>query len=241
MWNNLAKGLAVAAIALGAVAAYLLWERSDAQHRLNESAGKIQNLEQELARVQADVGKVSKEKAEELARLRQAHDEMAKTLREEIQSGEVTITRLADRLTVKVLDRVLFASGDAEISAEGKKVLARVGKVLTGTHDKNRVIRIEGHTDIVPIGPKIKDRFATNWELSTARATNVVRNLVESSKLPPVAFEAAGLGEYHPVAGNDRPEGRRRNRRIEIILSPRVASLAEELPKLKVAPPAESK
>ena len=143
------------------------------------------------------------------------------------------VNQLADRLSVKILDKILFASGDATISAKGRDVLKRVGKVLAQARDKDKVIRIEGHTDTVPIGPKIKDKFATNWELSTARATTVVRFMAETSKIPPDGFEAAGLGEYHPIADNAKPEGRQQNRRIEIILYPRVQSLAKELPKAK--------
>ena len=143
------------------------------------------------------------------------------------------VNQLADRLSVKILDKILFASGEASVSAKGQDVLKRVGKVLAQARDKDKIIRIEGHTDTVPISAKLKEKFATNWELSTARATTVVRFMAESSKIPPDGFEAAGLGEYHPVAKNDTPEGRQQNRRIEIILYPRVQALAKELPKAK--------
>ena len=146
------------------------------------------------------------------------------------------VSQLADRLSVKILDKILFASGEAVISPKGREVLKRVGKVLATARDKDKVIRIEGHTDNVPIGKTLREKFASNWELSTARATTVVRFLAETSKIPPDGFEAAGLGEYHPVAKNDTPEGRQQNRRIEIILYPRVQALAKELPKTKEQP-----
>ena len=116
------------------------------------------------------------------------------------------VSQLADRLSVKILDKILFPSGEATISAKGQSVLKRVGKVLAQARDKDKIIRIEGHTDNVPIGKNIVEKFPTNWELSTARATNVVRFLIGSSKIPSDAFEAAGLGEYHPVAKNDTPK-----------------------------------
>ena len=123
---------------------------------------------------------------------------MLQSLKKEVEAGEVMVNQLADRLSVKILDKILFASGEATISAKGQNVLKRVGKVLAQARDKDKVIRIEGHTDTVPIGTKIVEKFATNWELSTARATTVVRFMAETSKIPPDGFEAAGLGEYHP-------------------------------------------
>lgn len=227
MWNNLSKGLLAATLVVGALAAYLFWDYAAQYRRADESDKRAEA--------------VSKEKAGELARLKKAQDEMLKSLQKEVEKGEVTVNRLADRLSVQILDKILFASGEAAISAKGRDVLARVGKVLADARGKDKVIRIEGHTDNVPIGESLREKFPTNWELSTARATNVVRLLIESSKIPPDALEAAGLGEHHPVAGNDTPEGRRQNRRIEIILYPSVKSLAEELPKSKEQPAGASK
>jgi chemotaxis protein MotB len=237
MGNNLSKGLLVATLVAGALAAYLFWERSAHQQRLDASEKQAQALEQQLAAARGEA-RASKEKEAELAKLKQAQEEMLQSLKKEVEAGEVTISRLADRLSVKILDKILFASGEATISARGQDVLKRVGKVLAQSHNKDRVVRIEGHTDNVPIGPKIKDKFATNWELSTARATTVVRFLTESAKLPPTAFEAAGLGEHRPIASNATPQGRYQNRRIEIILYPRVQELAKEIPKAKEQPAA---
>jgi chemotaxis protein MotB len=227
MWNNLSKGLLAAMLVVGALAAYLFWDYAAQYRRADESEKKAEA--------------VSKEKAGELARLKKAQDEMLKSLQQEVEKGEVTISRLADRLSVQILDKILFASGEATISAKGRDVLVRVGKVLADARGKDKIIRIEGHTDNVPIGESLREKFPTNWELSTARATNVVRLLIESSKIPPDALEVAGLGEHHPVAGNDTPEGRRQNRRIEIIFYSRAKSLAKELPKTKEQPAAAGK
>jgi chemotaxis protein MotB len=152
-----------------------------------------------------------------------------------MQAGAVTITRLADRLTVNIVDKILFPSGEASVSEDGRKVLGRVGQVLEQAKDKT--IRIEGHTDNVPIGKQLQDRFATNWELSAARATTVARVLQEGTKIDPAAFEAVGMGQYHPIGDNRTDKGRAQNRRIEIVLYPRVQALAKELP--KAAPSAQ--
>lgn len=233
MWNNLSKGLLVVVIAAGGFAAYLFLNQGTLRQQADENEKKAQTMEQQLAAARGEVDKLAKEKEAELAKLKQAQNDMLQSLKKEVEAGEVMVNQLADRLSVKILDKILFASGEATISGKGQDVLKRVGKVLSSARDKDKIIRIEGHTDNVPISAKLKEKFATNWELSTARATTVVRFLAESSKIPPDAFEAAGLGEYHPAAKNDTPQSRQQNRRIEIILYPRVQELAKELPKAK--------
>ena len=96
-------------------------------------------------------------------------------------------------------------------------MLDRVAEILRKITD--RQIKVEGHTDNVPIGPAIIDRFPTNWELSTARATTVVRHLQERG-LDSKLLSAEGYSEYRPVASNETEEGRAKNRRIEIVLIP---------------------
>jgi chemotaxis protein MotB len=118
-----------------------------------------------------------------------------------------------------MVDRILFDSGQAEVRSDGKKVLEKVGQVLAGVADKD--IRIEGHTDNKPIVGDLKNKYATNWELSTARATAVLRHLQDTVKLDGKTLVAAGYGEFRPVSPNDTPEHRALNRRIEIVLVPR--------------------
>jgi len=160
----------------------------------------------------------SKEKEEEINRLKSTYDELEKSMKSEVEQGQIQITRLADRLKVSMVDRILFPSGDAEISPAGLKVLARVGKVLKDAQGK--IIRVEGHTDNVAISPALQKKFASNWELSTTRATNVVRFLQDSVGIEPTRLWAVGFSEYHPVASNATPKGRSLNRRIEIGLIP---------------------
>jgi chemotaxis protein MotB len=160
----------------------------------------------------------SRAKEEEINRLKQTYDDLVKDMEAEIKQGEIQITRLADRLSVSLVDRILFPSGEADITPAGLKVLERVGKVLKATEGKT--IRVEGHTDNVAISDRLKQKFPTNWELSTARASNVVRFLQEQVGIEPERLHAIGLSEYHPIASNATARGRSQNRRIEIGLLP---------------------
>jgi chemotaxis protein MotB len=158
------------------------------------------------------------EKAEQLEKATQTYQDLTKKLEKEIQQGQVQITEMKNRLTMTMVDKILFPSGSAEISKAGKTVLDKVVSILKDVKDKR--IQIEGHTDNVPIVSVLKKRFPTNWELSTARATEVVRYLQEQGGLDPKLLSATGYAEYQPVASNDTDEGKRKNRRIEIVLLP---------------------
>jgi chemotaxis protein MotB len=171
--------------------------------------------------LEAKIAEISIRKEEEITRLTDTYDELVADMKQEIEQGQIKITQLADRLSVSMVDKILFPSGEAEITPEGVKILERVGNVLKNTQDK--IIRVEGHTDNVPIHPKLQKKFPTNWELSTARATNVVRFLQEEVDIEAVRLQAIGMSEYHPVASNETEDGRMQNRRIEIILLPESA------------------
>lgn len=181
--------------------------------------------EQELTRMekealQAKVDELSQkaEKAEKLEKATQTYQDLAKKLEKEIQEGQVQITEMKNRLTMTMLDKIIFPSGSADISRDGKKVLDKVISILKDIKDKR--IQIEGHTDNVPIVSALKKRFPTNWELSTGRATEVVRYLQENGGIDPHLLSATGYAEYMPVAPNDTEEGKHKNRRIEIVLLP---------------------
>jgi chemotaxis protein MotB len=131
-------------------------------------------------------------------------------------------------LSVDVAEQIFFDSGRAVLKSSGKEVLKTVGEALK-SYD-NKLIRVAGYTDNVPIAKSMQNVYPSNWELSVARATNVVRYLQEVG-VPPERMIASGRGEYGPIAPNDTPEGRQKNRRIEIMLIDQ--SLAEELTKPK--------
>jgi chemotaxis protein MotB len=176
------------------------------------------DLRQELNLKVAEISKAKKEKEAEIARVQATRDSLVAEMTKEIQDNQIQITQLADKLKVSIVDKILFPSGEAKITGEGLKVLQRVGDILKNT--KDNVIRVEGHTDNVPISGALKYKFPSNWELSTARATNVVRFLEDKVGIDPAKLEAVGLGEHQPVASNETKKGRAQNRRIEIALLP---------------------
>jgi len=190
-----------------------------------EQSGLTANLDQERQRLKAEEAekeRLERERAakeEEIRRLTRTQEELTKSLQDEIAKGNITIQQVRDRLTINMVDRVLFDSGKAQIKPAGLKVLKQVSDVLSKVTDKQ--IRIEGHTDNVPISTKLQDRFKTNWELSTARATTVVRYLIDQGGIDRQYLSAVGYADTRPIASNDSDEGRASNRRIEIVLYPR--------------------
>ena len=173
--------------------------------------------EQQAERARLERQRIAKEA--EIRRLGQMHAELSKSLEAEIAKGDIRIRQVRDRLRINMVDQVLFDSARAVVKPEGLEVLKRVSAILTKVDDKQ--IRIEGHTDDVPIGPKIIHRFPTNWELSTARATSVVRYLIDEGGVEKANLSAVGYAHNRPVASNETPEGRAENRRIEIVLYPK--------------------
>jgi chemotaxis protein MotB len=170
--------------------------------------------------LQAKVNELTQkaEKAEQLEKATQTYQDLQRKLEKEIQEGQVQIKEMKDRLTVTMVDQILFPSGSAEVGKKGKAVLDKVVTILKDVKDKR--IEVDGHTDNVQIVSSLKKRFPTNWELSTARATEVVRYLQEEGGLDPHRLSATGFAEYMPVAPNATDEGKHKNRRIEIVLLP---------------------
>jgi len=140
------------------------------------------------------------------------------SLKDEIAAQEIELVEMEDTLKVVFIDKILFDSGSVDINEKGKKLLLVLAESLRG-HKEQKVV-VEGHTDNRRVGPALKERFPSNWELSTARAAAVVRFLQEEGHLQPERLSARGYSFYRPLASNDTEEGRRQNRRIEIILGP---------------------
>lgn len=208
--------------------------------------GEIAKLREQAAALEAEAARVAREreqlqsnltasleqeraaKEEEIKRLTKTQEELSRSLQDEISKGNITIQQVRDRLTINMVDRVLFDSGEAQVKPAGLKVLQQVGDILSKVSDKQ--IRIEGHTDNVPISTKLQSRFKSNWELSTTRATTVVRHLIDKGGVGRQHLSAVGYAETHPVASNDSEGGRASNRRIEIVLYPKdLKQIAGEL------------
>jgi chemotaxis protein MotB len=173
-------------------------------------------LAAELADERTRTARLEQALAERRAADQAMYDELLAALRREIADKDVELRRAREGVAVSIVDRVLFPSGQATLTPEGREVVDKVAHVLAATPSQRIVI--EGHTDDVPIGPELRERFPSNWELSTARASEVVRELVAGG-VPPPALQAVGRADTQPVASNETEAGRRRNRRIEIILS----------------------
>ncbi len=138
------------------------------------------------------------------------------SLKDQIAAQEIEVVEEDDKLKVIFVDKILFDSGSAKINDRGMELLKIMAGPLTNNQDQDIVV--EGHTDNIPLSPGLKKRFPSNWELSTARASAVVRFFQEQAGIEPERLSVRGYSFYRPVAPNTSDEGRRQNRRIEIIL-----------------------
>jgi chemotaxis protein MotB len=179
-------------------------KRSELQEQIKALESQRASLEQEKAQLLASSQKTQTQ-----------YDALVRNLTDEVKKGQLQVRQFKNMLTVDVAEQLFFDSGQANLKNTGKDVLKKVGDTLKGYDDK--VIRIIGHTDNVPIAKGLQKAFPSNWELSVARATTVVRHLQEVG-VPAERMVASGRAEYAPVASNDSPEGRKKNRRIEITL-----------------------
>ena len=180
------------------------------QERLNKSAQRLQELEDLIAAKEASMKKLKE------------------TLSKALNSFEgkgLTVEQKNGKVYVSMENKLLFNSGSWAVGAEGKKAVIEVGKVLGDNPDIS--VLIEGHTDddaFTASGP-----IADNWDLSTKRATAIVAILSENKKINKQNLTAAGRGEFSPLASNATADGKAKNRRIEIILTPRLDEIAEML------------
>ncbi|TYO99862.1 chemotaxis protein MotB [Geothermobacter ehrlichii] len=189
---------------------------AEAGKAMAEMRRRIDELETAKRELEKQVERERLAREARIAKMKTTYDALVGKLEEEIKRGEITISELQGRLTVNMVERILFDSGSADIKPEGLKILARVGDILKNVQDKD--ILVEGHTDNVPISARLRDRFPSNWELSTARAANVVHFLQDRVGIPGSRLAIVGYGEHRPIADNDTPEGREENRRIQIVL-----------------------
>lgn len=147
----------------------------------------------------------------------EAHEGPKSLLMEAVKAleGETGVTTLYDQgaLRIRLQDTLLFGSGSAEISPAAGPLLGKIARILLQVPLR---IRVEGHTDTMPIAT---DRFPSNWELSIARAVNVLHHLIEPGGIKPERLCAVGYGETRPLFSNDSPETRRVNRRVEIVVT----------------------
>ncbi|HEY5513870.1 MAG TPA: OmpA family protein [Geomonas sp.] len=189
---------------------------SDAKNqKIGELSQRLSELEAENRRLKDELAQLQKLKEIEVQKTSRTYEDLLENMKGEISKGEVTISELKGKLTVNLVDSVLFDSGKAEVKPNGLIVLQKVIDILKDL--KDRAIRIEGHTDNVQAGGALARKYPTNWELSAARAINVAKYL-QLQGIDPALLSAVAYGELKPVASNDTEEGRAKNRRIEIVL-----------------------
>jgi chemotaxis protein MotB len=204
-------------------------ELAEALAAAAKTQAEAADLKDKLTESQTRIHELAKEKDAAV----QTHQSLEDEMRAALESKDVTISQLQGKLTVNILDRVMFDSGEADLKPAGAAVLRKVAEVLA--QHPNLKVHVIGHTDNVPIRAAARHRFPSNWELSTARATAAVRFLTEIAGVDPRRLGAVGYGEFRPVADNATSEGRARNRRIAITI------LSEELAGADTAPAAAPK
>ncbi|AMQ00682.1 Membrane protein [Pedobacter cryoconitis] len=206
--------------------------------KLNELQGKYKAIDGNYAKLKdnsssaisklSDDLKKREQRLKEVEDILRKRDEASNQLKEKLEQAllgfsknGLTVEMKNGKVYVSLMDKLLFPSGSIIIDEKGKQALAQLAKVLK--EQPEIIIAVEGHTDsqkITNLG-QIKD----NWDLSVLRSTSVVRYLTETEKVPGVRLTATGKGEFQPLEQNTTPEGRSKNRRIEIVLSPKLDEL----------------
>ncbi|MCM8526276.1 MAG: OmpA family protein [Lentisphaeraceae bacterium] len=195
------------------------------QGELNSLTEEKSSVEEDLKKKREQLDHASKEHEKTLAKLNtelekqkeseNKYKETMDDLKKEINDQRVKISQLNGVIKVQMENKILFPSGEAVVSEDGKAVLQKVASSFARIKEKR--FRIEGHTDNIPIN---NFKFPSNWELSATRAANVLHVILKNEGLEAKKFEIVGMGEHHPVAANDTEENRALNRRIEILLIP---------------------
>lgn len=255
-------GIATAALILGGVAGYVAHrpdtsgvDKAKADAVAAQKAASVEKDRADGLEQQLDQAKKDKEDAEKTAQAAATKasdsDAAAAKLQATIDKSQGSVSTEGDEIHLKLVDKVLFAVGDDQLTVKGKAVLDKVAVALKDMPDKQ--VWVQGHTDDQPIyipppkkDPKAKPakkgakpdkdkdppppvRFATNWELSAARALNVVHYLQDTAKVDPTRLAALAFSQYRPVSRTNKAL----NRRIEIVLVPKKAVIEKEAPPKK--------
>jgi chemotaxis protein MotB len=184
--------------------------------QIADLTSKKQSLEQQQAELKKNVDiQIAAEEAEK-ERMEATFNQLMKSLEDEIEQQTVEILNYRDALTINIMDKIFFDSGKAEIKRGGEDVLSRVGTILQTVPDK--AIRIEGHTDDIPIGQKLVEKYPTNWELGAARAANVAEFFRKEVGIDPKRMTVVSYSMYRPLVPHTTSLNRAKNRRIEIVV-----------------------
>lgn len=179
-----------------------------------------------------DVEKIA-QLSKQLSELNQTKQLLEERLKQEITDKQVSLAMAEKGLVISFVADVLFDSGKAKIKPQVYSTLDKVTRILVENVPENN-IGIEGHTDNEPIK---YSGWKSNWELSTARALSILHYLIDEKGISPLRVSAIGYGEYRPVASNATKEGRQLNRRVEIVILPKVAKVKETKEKPEIVKP----
>lgn len=208
----------------------LILQLQQTQEELLRKEDSLKVREQKLGETVAQL-KLREARVAELQKILDSKDSSVKALKESVtkallgfENNGLTIEQKNGKVYVSLEERLLFASGSTVVDPKGEEAIKQLGKVLEKNTDIS--VLIEGHTDNVPIkGGPVKD----NWDLSVLRATSVVRILEKNPKINPVRLTPAGRGEFLPIDTGNSAEARKKNRRIEVILTPKLDELFQVL------------
>ena len=202
----------------------------DCQYMLTSNISERDKLSSMLDKEMAELRK-KEQTINELQGMIKAQNDRVQSLLNSVKdallgfsSDELSIQEKDGKVYVAMSDKLLFQSGSAQVDKRGKEALAKLAEVLKVQTDID--VMIEGHTDTKPINTV---QFKDNWDLSVIRATSVVRILTKEYGINPLQIQPMGRGEFLPVSTNETTEGRSRNRRTEIIISPKLAQLFDLL------------
>ncbi len=189
--------------------------KNDHASKLAELNSQISNLNSELALLK----KLTESQKEELERMSTQEKELARQLESEIKKGDIRLKKHHDRLIINIDNRISFDSGSAELKKEVFSALDKISGILQN-YPENRIM-VEGHTDTDKI---VRGKYRDNWHLSAERALAVLNQLLKNKNIDRSRFAAAGYGEFNPIVPNDTPENKALNRRVDIVVIPRVSS-----------------
>ncbi len=177
----------------------------------HQQSATIDALNQEIAKLNQELESLSQNRQS----LLQAKEDLQSHLKSEVKSGDLSLSVQSKGLVITVSDRILFESGKAVLKSDSLATLEKISQTLAALSASHKIY-IEGHTDNDPIR---YSNWRSNWELSSARAMEVLHFFVEDQKLNPAQFGATGFGEFQPVANNNSDDGKMKNRRVEIVVT----------------------
>jgi len=202
----------------------LLAQLEAKEQALADENMRLEKLKKELAERSNRVAELESVIAAKDAEMTQLKNSISKALTD-FEGNGLTVEQRDGKVYVSMENKLLFQSGSWAVGTEGKRAVKQLGTVLADNSGIN--VLIEGHTDNVPY--KGSDQVSGNWDLSTKRATAIVNILIENTNINPGSLTAAGRGEFSPIGTNDTAEGKSKNRRIEVILTPKLDELSRLL------------